>query len=185
MGAGGLPEGKVHLEGRDELTHPEDLFLNSWSSRTRHFSARPDHGQLHSSLLTPWHENEKRLEHPPPTHSAFGLAKAWSRLNPIRWRCINKDYHRALRPSDGLPRQCCQGRPGSSSSQLPSCVGAQGPLCSISRSVPASGIALFLCSLRGSTAPPPSFSMCPWALLKKGAVEGPCLGGDALRIIES
>lgn len=29
MGAGGLPEGKVHLEGRDELTHPEDLFLNS------------------------------------------------------------------------------------------------------------------------------------------------------------
>lgn len=29
MGAGGLPEGKVHLEGRNELTHPGDLFFNS------------------------------------------------------------------------------------------------------------------------------------------------------------
>lgn len=184
MGAGGLPEGKVHLEGRDELTHPEDLFLNSWSTRTRHFSARPDHGQLHSSLLTPWHENEKRLKRPPPTHSAFGLAKAWSRLTPIRWRCINKDYHRALSPSDGLPRQCCQGRPGSSSSQLPSCVGAQVH-CALFLEVCLLQALLFSSAPYGAPWPLLHLSPCAHVLWKKGAVEGPCLWGDALRIIES
>lgn len=151
---------------------------------TRHFSARPDHGQLHSSLLTPWHENEKRLKHSPPTYSAFGFAKAWSRLTPIRWRCI-KDYRRALSPFRWIPQVVVSGKARQLQFTSPKLCGCSGLTVLYFLNAPASGIALFLCSSPGSTAPPPSYSTCPWALLKKDVVEGPCLWGDALRNMET